>query len=410
MSISASAFGDHLLIPQAAVLIVEQHQRAVGVEARRRAGVLQQQQRRQSHDLGLALEQPQQQPRQANGLLAQGPADLGGVAAGRIALVEDQVDHRGDRGEPLGALHRARGLERHVGVRDAGLGAGDALLHRRLADQEGARDLLHRQAGDDAQRERDLLGCRQFGMAADEQQPQDVVAVMRAVEPFGELLLGVVEVGDRLVLGQRLLLAVAPHLVDRDVAPDHDQPRRGIARRTVLRPALQRAQARVLERFLGGVEIAEIAQQRADRLGTRRGQRGIDPGGVGHLVTLSGLIQPDGPDLVGAAGIGRAEIARDVDRLVEIVAVDEVEPEQLLLGLGIGTVEHDRRIVLAQRGRRCRRQQPRHRPEPALFGQSVLHDGELLASPRRPAPWSRSRRGLRRDSKGWRTACEGVPV
>ena len=63
--------GDHLLVPKAAVLIVEQHQRAVGVEARRRAGMLQQQQRRQPHDLGLALEQPQQQPRQPDRLLAQ---------------------------------------------------------------------------------------------------------------------------------------------------------------------------------------------------------------------------------------------------------------------------------------------------------------------------------------------------
>ncbi len=111
---------------------------------------------------------------------------------------------------------------------------------------------------------------------------------MRAVEPLGQCILGVVEIGDRLVLGQRLLPAAAPHLVDRDIAPDHDQPRRGIARRAVLRPAFQRAQAGVLERFLGGVEIAEIAQQRADRLGTRRGQRGIDPGGVGHFAVPPG--------------------------------------------------------------------------------------------------------------------------
>ena len=214
-------------------------------------------------------------------------------------------------------------------------------------------------------------------MAADEQQPQDVVAVVRAVEPLGQRLLGVVEIGDRLVLGQRLLLAVAPDLVDRDIAADHDQPRRGIARRAVLRPVLQRAQAGVLERLLGGVEIAEIAQQRADRLGTRRGQRRIDPGDVGHVWHAPGLQHADGADLVGAAGIGRAKIARDVERLVEVVAVDDVEAEQLLLGLGIGAVDHDRRIVLAQRGRRRRRQQPRHRAEPALFCQLVLHDGEL---------------------------------
>jgi hypothetical protein len=39
-------------------------------------------------------------------------------------------------------------------------------------------------------------------MAADKQKPQDVVAVMRTVEPFGQFLLGVVEIGDRLVVGQ----------------------------------------------------------------------------------------------------------------------------------------------------------------------------------------------------------------
>ena len=202
---------------------------------------------------------------------------------------------------------------------------------------------------------------------------------MRAVEPLGQRVLGIVEIGDRLVLGQRLLLAAAPDVVDRDIAPDHDQPGRGIARRPVLRPAFQRAQAGVLERFLGGIEIAEIAQQRADRLGTRRGQRGIDPGGVGHArMTLPGCEHADRADFIGAAGIGRAEIARDVERLVEILAVDDVEAEQLFLGLGIGAVDHDRRIVLAQRGRRRRRQQPRDRAEPALLGQFVLHDGEFL--------------------------------
>ena len=54
------------------------------------------------------------------------------------------------------------------------------------------------QAGDDAQRQRDLLGRRQVRMAADEQEAQDVVAVMRAVEPLGERHLGFLEVGDQL--------------------------------------------------------------------------------------------------------------------------------------------------------------------------------------------------------------------
>ena len=87
----------------------------------------------------------------------------------------------------------------------------------------------------------------------------------------------------------------------------------------------------------------------------------------------------DGADLIGAAGIGLAEIARDVERLVEVLAVDDIEAEQLLLGFGKGAVQHQRRIVLAQRGRRRGRQQPRDRAEPALFGELVLHDGQFLS-------------------------------
>ena len=190
----------------------------------------------EAHDLGLALKQPQQQPREPDRFVAQRRALRPRAAARGVALVEDEVDHRGDGGEPFGALDRPRRLERHVGLRDAILRAGDPLLHRRLADQERAGDLLDRQARDDAQRERDLLGRRQIGMAADEQQPQHVVAVVRFVEPLGELGLGVVQIRDDRLVGQRLLLAAPPHLVDRDVAPDQDQPGGGIARRTVLRP------------------------------------------------------------------------------------------------------------------------------------------------------------------------------
>ncbi|MHC2158259.1 hypothetical protein ACVL5V_000680 [Bradyrhizobium ottawaense] len=134
-------------------------------------------------------------------------------------------------------------------------------------------------------------------MAADEHQPQDVVAVVRAVQPFGQRAFGVVEIGDRLVvLRQRLLLAGPAHLVDGGIAADHDQPGRRIARRSVLRPGLERAQGGVLERLLGGVEITEITQQRADRLGARRGQRGLDPGGVGlaHVRFPPGRNTPTG--------------------------------------------------------------------------------------------------------------------
>lgn len=45
---------------------------------------------------------------------------------------------------------------------------------------------------------------------------------------------------------------------------------------------LQRAQARLLESLLGAVEVAEVAQQRAHRLGAGGANRPVDPGHVDH--------------------------------------------------------------------------------------------------------------------------------
>jgi hypothetical protein len=88
-------------------------------------------------------------------------------------------------------------------------------------------------------------------------------------------------------------LAVGPAgRVDRDVAADQHQPGGRVARRAVLRPGLEGAQAGFLKRLLGGVEVAEVAQQGRQRLRTRGGQRRVDPGEVGpgsaHAPALPG--------------------------------------------------------------------------------------------------------------------------
>ena len=88
------ALGDHRLVPEAAILVFHQHDLALGVDPRGRAGVLQQHQGGQAHDLRLGLEEPQQQASQADRLVAQRPARPGLLGVGRIALVEHQVDHR----------------------------------------------------------------------------------------------------------------------------------------------------------------------------------------------------------------------------------------------------------------------------------------------------------------------------
>ncbi len=89
-------------------------------------------------------------------------------------------------------------------------------------------------------------------MAADEQQPQHVVAVVRRRRAARRR-------SPRRRRGRRssrraaarLRCALAARLVERGVAADEDQPGGGIARRAVLRPVLQRAQAGFLERLLG---------------------------------------------------------------------------------------------------------------------------------------------------------------
>ena len=281
------ALADHLAVPATAILIVEQDDRAVGVEPRRGARLLQQHQRGQAHDLRLGGEEPQQQAAEPDRLLAQSAARLGRLRAGGIALVEHQINHRQHGADPLRPLHRAGSLEGHLGLGDARLGPGNSLFHGRLADQKGAGDLADAQARDDPQRQRDLLRRRQLRVATDEHQPQDVVSVVRPVQPVGHRSLHVVDVGDLILRRKRGLSAGLAHPVQRRVAADQDQPCGRIARRPLGRPGPQRPQAGLLIGLLGGVEVAEIAQQGADRLGTGRGQGGVDPGKVTHWAAVS---------------------------------------------------------------------------------------------------------------------------
>ena len=288
------ALGDHPRVPELAVLILQENDAAVPVVAGRSSRVLQEKERRQPHDLGLRREEPQQEPREADRLFAERRTCVGLAGSGGVALVEDEVDHRRDDAQPLGPLHGARHLERHVVLRDAALRPGDALFHGALADQEGAGDLLHVEAADDAQGEGDLLGRGQTRVAADEEEAQDVVAVLGRVEALGERRLPVVEVGEDLLRRQGLLLRPAPHRIDRDVAPDEDEPGERVPRRPLVGPRLQRFEAGLLERLLGRVEVAEIPQQRAHGLWPRGGQCGVDPSDVHFAAPFPMFEEPMG--------------------------------------------------------------------------------------------------------------------
>ena len=122
------------------------------------------------------------------------------VAGGRrVALVEDEVDHLEHRRQAGGALGPARDLEGDARLGEGPLGPDDALGDRRLRHQEGARDLLGRQAAEQAQRERDARLGREHRMAGREDEAQQVVAdvIVRVVERGVEIRFGQSPAGSR---------------------------------------------------------------------------------------------------------------------------------------------------------------------------------------------------------------------
>ena len=189
----------------------------------------------------------------------------------RIAFVEHQVDH---------GRHSPRGARR--APPDPGVSNGtSALAMRALArvircsiavspTRKALAICRTPRARDDAQRQRDLLGRRQVGMAADEHQPQDVVAVVRAVQALGHRRLDVVARRRSWSSGGSSVWRLCLRTPSRPaLRPTMISQAAGVARRPLLGPGFaQRPQAGVLIGLLGGVQVSEIAQQGPDRLGT----------------------------------------------------------------------------------------------------------------------------------------------
>ena len=139
-------------------------------------GVVEQHQRQQAERLGLVGHQRAQDPTQADGLARQAAPDQVRPGAGRVPLVEEQVEHR---------QHGRRAL--HELVRPAaprtGCPAWRILRLARtrrcamvgLGHQEGPGDLRRRHAGQRAQGERHLGLEGQRRVATGEHQAQAVV-------------------------------------------------------------------------------------------------------------------------------------------------------------------------------------------------------------------------------------------
>ena len=232
------------------------------VDARVAAGVVQQHQREQAQHLGVVGHQPAQQPAEADRLAAQLAAHQPVALAGRVALVEDQVDDAQHAAQAVGQLLVGGHAVGDVRVGDLALRAHEPLAHRRLGDEERARDLARRQAAQRAQRERHARRQIQRRMAAGEDQPQPVV-------------------DDRARLAHRRDAPAESRRASSASrsarsASERSRRRRSIARRRaatvihapgfaghpVARPRRDRRLERVLHRILGELEVADMADQR----------------------------------------------------------------------------------------------------------------------------------------------------
>ncbi len=125
------AIGDLAPIPLRAVLLVEQHQLAVGTGTRGAPRIVEQHQRQQATRLGFSGQKLAQQTAERDGFAAEVGAYQNGPGGGGVALVEDEVDHRHDRIEPRRELRGFRHLVRDTGIADLAFGTHQALRHRR---------------------------------------------------------------------------------------------------------------------------------------------------------------------------------------------------------------------------------------------------------------------------------------
>src|SRR6266478_620093 len=154
------------------------------------------------------------------------------AGGGRVAFVEDQIDHLQHGGQTGGKIGPAGDLKRNARLGEGALGPDDALGDGRLRDEEGARDLLRRQTSKKAKREHNTCLGRENRMAGDEHEAQKVIPdiiVERGVEIRHSHLLLRLELAAKLLVFALQPLVSAEH-VDRTVFGGGHEPSAWVVR------------------------------------------------------------------------------------------------------------------------------------------------------------------------------------
>ena len=247
---------------------------AVGGDAGGAAGVQQQEQRQQSVRLRLVGHQLGEYAGEPDRLGAQVKPQQG-AGGRRVALVEDQVDDGEDGREAAGKLGFGGHAVGDAGVPDLALGPDDPLGHGRFRHEERPRDLRRLEPAEQPEGQRDLGGLVQRRMAAGEDQLEPVIGHGLLLEAeFRPRRVGAIQVMRLRVPLVTDRLAAQP--VDGPVAGSRDDPRARIGRQALRRPPGGRHGERVLDRFLGGVDIAEKADQGSDAAAVLTAEDSLD--------------------------------------------------------------------------------------------------------------------------------------
>ena len=152
----------------------------------------------------------------------------------------------------------SRDLIRDARIADLRLRPHDALRQRRSRAQEGLRDLLGREPADFAQRECDLGVGRERRMAAGEDEAQPIVGDTFVVERLGIVRDRLDFVGPSSIESNRERRRMPSMALKR---PADTSQARGFAGTPSRRPLLERRPERVVQCFLGKIEIAKQADQ-----------------------------------------------------------------------------------------------------------------------------------------------------
>ena len=205
-------------------------------------------------------------PSQADRLGAQLAPDERIAGRGRVALVEDQVDHVQDPIETLGQQLGRRDAIRDAGGADLALGADESLRERRLGEQEGTGDLGRGQAAQRPEGQGHPGVHRECRVTAREDESQSIIRDVHGV--LRRLRIDGSQRRDRGLASERLDLLGQPAApaqpIDRTIARRRRDPGSGVVRHPSRRPGFEGGDERVLDCLLGKVEVAEDPDQRGD--------------------------------------------------------------------------------------------------------------------------------------------------